>query len=206
MLRGIVSLIIGAAVTFALFVFMAFLVGGGPTRHETSTETPVIEITMNRDDATAQNKPRVKPKPPTPPEQPPKPDTTPPDSSSDIDTNMSFNMGGVEAGGANTGFKLGNMMTRDGDATPIVRIEPQYPIAAARDGKEGWVQLSFTINELGGVEDVKVIKAEPKRLFNKEARRALKKWKYKPKIVDGKALKQPGMTVQLDFTLDKGGR
>ena len=132
MLRGIVSLIVGAAVTFALFVFMAFLVGGGPTRHDASTESPVIEITMNKDDASAQKKPRVKPKPPTPPEQPPKPDTTPPDSSSDIDTNMSFNMGGVAAGNANTGFKLGNMMTRDGDATPIVRIEPRYPIEIGR--------------------------------------------------------------------------
>ena len=206
MLRGIVSLLLGGAVTYALFVFMAFLIGCGPTRNAGSTESPIIEITMSKEDASAQKKPRVKPKPPAPPEQPPKPDSTPPDSSSDIDTNMSFNMGGVEAGGANTGFKLGNMMTRDGDATPIVRIEPQYPIAAARDGKEGWVQLSFTINALGGVEDVKIIKAEPKRLFNKEAKRALKKWKYKPKIVDGKALRQTGMKVQLDFTLDKGGR
>ena len=206
MLRGIVSLILGAAVTFALFVFMAFLVGGGAKRADTKTGSPIIEISMDKQDTKVQDKPRVKPKPPTPPEQPPLPDTPPPDSSSDIDTNMSFNMGGVAAGSANTGFKLGNMMTRDGDATPIVRIEPQYPIAAARDGKEGWVQLSFTINELGGVEDVKIIKAEPKRLFNKEAKRALKKWKYKPKIVDGKALKQPGMTVQLDFTLDKGGK
>lgn len=206
MLRAIVSLIIGAAVTFALFVFMAFLVGGGAKRADTKTDSPIIEISMDKQDTKVQDKPRVKPKPPTPPEQPPLPDTPPPDSSSDIDTNMSFNMGGVAAGTANTGFKLGNMMTRDGDATPIVRIEPQYPIAAARDGKEGWVQLSFTINELGGVEDVKIIKAEPKRLFNKEARRALRKWKYKPKIVDGKAIKQPGMTVQLDFSLDKGGK
>ncbi|NMH64413.1 energy transducer TonB [Shewanella salipaludis] len=204
--RALVSIIIGAAVTFGLFWFMAFLVGGGAQRGDTSTETPTIEITMDRQDSKAQNKPRVVPKPPPPPEQPPKPDTTPPDTSSNIDTGMSFNMGGVQAGGVSTGFKLGSMMTRDGDATPIVRIEPQYPIAAARDGKEGYVQLRFTINEMGGVDDVEVIKAEPKRLFDREAIRALKKWKYKPKIVDGKPLKQPGMTVQLDFTLDKGGR
>ncbi|WP_394132849.1 energy transducer TonB [Shewanella maritima] len=204
MLRAIVSLIVGAAVTFGLFVFMAFLVGGGAKRADTSTDSPVIEISMDKQDTKVQDKPRVKPKPPTPPEQPPLPDTPPPESSSDIDTSMSFNMGSVAQSGVSTGFKLGNMMTRDGDATPIVRIEPQYPIAAARDGKEGWVQLSFTINEVGGVEDVKVIKAEPKRLFNREAIRALKKWKYKPKIVDGKPLQQPGMTVQLDFTLDKG--
>jgi protein TonB len=205
MLRALVSILIGAAVTFGLFAFMAFLVSGGATRNPDSTDSPVIEITMDKQDSKAQKKPRVTPKPPPPPEQPPKQDTTPPDTSNNIDTNMSFNMGGLQAGGLSTGFKLGNMMTRDGDATPIVRIEPQYPIAAARDGKEGWVQLSFTINELGGVEDVSVIKADPKRVFDRDAIRALKKWKYKPKIVDGKAIKVPGMTVQLDFTLNKDG-
>ncbi|WP_417762145.1 energy transducer TonB [Shewanella sp.] len=204
MFRALVSIIIGAAVTFGLFWFMASLVGGGAKRADTSDETPVIEITMDRQDSKAQEKPRDPPKPPPPPEKPPELDNTPPDSSNDINTTMSFNLGGVGAGPASTGFKLGNMMTRDGDATPIVRIEPQYPIAAARDGKEGFVQLSFTINEIGGVDDVEVINAEPRRIFDREAIRALRKWKYKPKIVDGKAVKQTGMTVQLDFKLNKG--
>jgi len=204
MLRTIVSLLLGAAVTFGLFAFMASLVSGGAKRADTSTEAPVIEISMDRQDTKTQEKPRVKPKPPTPPEQPPLPDTPPPDSSPDTNSDLSFNMSGVTANTGAGGFKLGGMMTRDGDATPVVRIEPRYPPKAARDGKEGWVQLSFTINELGGIEDVKVIKAEPKRLFNKEAKRALKKWKYKPKIIDGKAIKVPGMKVRLEFNLDKG--
>ena len=51
MLRGIVSLLLGGAVTYALFVFMAFLIGGGPTRHDASTESPIIEITMSKEDA-----------------------------------------------------------------------------------------------------------------------------------------------------------
>jgi protein TonB len=56
---------------------------------------------------------------------------------------------------------------------------------------------------VGGVEDVKVIEAEPKRIFNREAIRALRKWKYRPKMVDGKPQKQFGLTVQLDFTLNQ---
>jgi protein TonB len=93
---------------------------------------------------------------------------------------------------------------RDGEATPIVRIEPKYPVQAARDGKEGWVILSFTIDELGGVTDVDVIDADPKRVFDREAKRALRKWKYKPKVVDGKPVKQTGQQVQLDFKLNQG--
>ena len=81
---------------------------------------------------------------------------------------------------------------------------PKYPTQAARDGKEGWVQLSFTIDELGGVTDVEVIDAEPKRIFDREAKRALRKWKYRPKIIDGKPQKQPGLQVQLDFKLNQG--
>ena len=49
-----------------------------------------------------------------------------------------------------------------------------------------------------------VIDAEPKRVFDKEAKRALRKWKYKPKVVDGKAMKQVGLTVRLDFNMDGG--
>ena len=37
---------------------------------------------------------------------------------------------------------------------PIKRVEPKYPIKAARDGREGWAILSFVINEEGKVEDV----------------------------------------------------
>jgi protein TonB len=103
------------------------------------------------------------------------------------------------------GVSIGGVgaMARDGEATPIVRIDPKYPVQAARDGREGWVKLQFTINELGGVEDIVVLEAEPKRLFDREARRALAKWKYRPKIVDGKAEKQFNMFVQLDFTLEQ---
>jgi protein TonB len=91
---------------------------------------------------------------------------------------------------------------RNINALPIVRVPPNYPKKAAAAGIEGWVQLSFSINPIGQVVDISVVDAEPKRLFDKEARRALKKWKYKPKVVDGEAVAQTNQSVVLEFTLD----
>lgn len=206
MLRALVALLLGAAVTFALFAFMAFLVSFGGERLQKSEKQPPLVINPEKQESKTQQKARFKPKPPPPPDQPPPPAEVQPETN-DSDTGMDFDLQGVDVGGVSAGMEgPGSGMMQDGDATPIVRIEPRYPIKAARDGKEGYVVLSFSINEIGGVEDVKVIEAQPKRLFDKEARRALKRWKYKPKMVDGKAQKQTGQSVRLDFTLDKQGK
>jgi protein TonB len=205
MVRFLVSILLGVAVTFVLFVFMAFLISGGAKRYADAGDSVVIDIVSTPPKSNVQQRKRVPPPPPPPPKTPPKPQAPAPEMSND-DTGMSFNVPGVELSGNSAGMDApGAGFGRDGEATPIVRIEPKYPIQAARDGKEGWVQLSFTINALGGVEDVKVIKAQPKRVFDKEAKRALRKWKYKPKIVDGKPLVQEGMTVQLDFKMNSEG-
>ncbi|MBU2969640.1 energy transducer TonB [Pseudoalteromonas sp. C2R02] len=100
-------------------------------------------------------------------------------------------------------IKMPTMTSSQGEATPLVRITPKYPITAARDGKEGWVQLGFTISEIGTVISPYIINSEPKRVFDKEAIRALRKWKYKPKMVEGNAVAQTGQSIQLDFKLDK---
>ena len=99
-----------------------------------------------------------------------------------------------------SGKEFGTGIT-DRSATPLVRVEPRYPIDAARDGITGWVRLAFSIDETGSVTDVAVLAAEPANLFNREAVKALRRWKYQPTIVNGVAIKQTNMSVQLDFNL-----
>jgi len=201
MVRFLVSILLGAAVTFGLFVFMAFLVSSGDRNKEDQQENIIVEVNTTPPKSAAEQRRRVPPPPPPPPKAPPKQEAPEPETNNNT-SGLQFNMPGVQMSGASTGLNApGSGMGRDGDATPIVRIAPKYPIQAARDGKEGFVILSFTINEVGGVEDVTVIEANPKRIFDKEAKRALRKWKYKPKVVDGKAIRRPGLTVQLDFTM-----
>jgi len=204
MVRFLVSILLGAAVTFGLFAFMAFLVSPGDRSKDKVQDHIIVEVNTTPPKSSTETRRRVPPPPPPPPKAPPKQQVSEPEVSNDSN-GLEFNMPGVQMAGASTGLSApGADFGRDGDATPIVRIEPRYPIQAARDGKEGWVKLSFTINEIGGVEDVKVIEAKPKRVFDKEAKRALRKWKYKPKVEEGKVLKQTGLTVQLDFKMDGG--
>lgn len=201
MVRLIGSIFLGALVAFALFVVMAKLVENTGEPGKTPEPPPVIDIIMSEPDENTNTRVRRPPPPPPPPQEPPKVEMVEPDQAEPDTDGFSLAIPGVDTGsvGVNIGG-IGGMM-RDGDATPIVRIDPKYPPQAARDGTEGWVELSFTINEVGGVEDVEVIAAEPKRVFDREAKRALRKWKYRPKVVDGVAMRQPGLKVKLEFTL-----
>ena len=81
---------------------------------------------------------------------------------------------------------------------PIIRIEPKYPVAAAKAGTEGSVVLQFTVETDGAVTDVNVVKAVPENTFNKVAVTALKQWRYN---ATGEIHKD--LLVQLDFAMSE---
>lgn len=91
------------------------------------------------------------------------------------------------------------------DPVPIKRIEPKYPIDAARDGKSGWAKLSFVINEEGRVKDVVINEVVGHRGFGKAAKKALRKWQYSPAMEDGKPIQQCVNTMQMSFQISRGG-
>ena len=70
---------------------------------------------------------------------------------------------------------------------PVSRTPPRYPYQAKRRGIEGWVRVSFTVTEDGTVADAVVEDADPPGVFEKAALAAVYQWKFKPRIVDGKA-------------------
>jgi TonB family protein len=119
----------------------------------------------------------------------------------------------ILAGSMLASVALANMVDTKGDkkphldesymAAPVMRVEPKYPLHAAKDRLEGSVVLEFDIEADGSTGNVHILSSEPEGIFNREAKKALKQWKYKPKIVAGKALKQTDMKVQLDFRMDE---
>ncbi|MBH0047296.1 energy transducer TonB [Pseudoalteromonas sp. NZS11_1] len=187
----------GAAMTFAAFAFMQYLISGEQRAPVKPGGDIIVEIFQAPEDSKVRHIQKIQPPPPMPkvPQKAPPLDTSadPVLAISDFTPITIDDFGG----------DINNTINRPtGDATPIVRINPKYPTTAARDGIEGWVQLSFSISPTGEVIDPVVINAEPKRTFDREAIRAIKRWKYRPKVIEGVAQLQTGQTVQLDFKLD----
>lgn len=107
--------------------------------------------------------------------------------------------------GLKAGDKLASLWNGagNGDAMPKVQINPRYPPVAARDNIEGYVTLSFDVTAIGTTENIRVVDAKPRGVFEKSARKALAKWKYQPKMKDNKAMGQPNQQITLQFNLEK---
>lgn len=94
--------------------------------------------------------------------------------------------------------------TSDGEYLPIVRVEPIYPTRAASRGIEGWADVEFTVTTNGSVRDPVIIGSEPQStIWNRAVTRAVLKWKYKPRVVNGEPVEVPGVRTRLRFNLAK---
>jgi TonB family protein len=88
-------------------------------------------------------------------------------------------------------------------AEPIERVPPIFPTQAARNGNEGWVRLSFVVDENGAVVDPVIEDSSGIRGFEKASLRAIKQWQYSPAIRNGEKIEQCRNSVQLDFKLGR---
>lgn len=90
-----------------------------------------------------------------------------------------------------------------GALLPLSRVAPQYPREALKRGLEGVVEFQVDVNPDGTVAGLKVLKSEPAGVFDEAASRALRKWKFKPKIVDGEPVPSSGWQ-RVEFSLSPG--
>lgn len=57
---------------------------------------------------------------------------------------------------------------------------PRYPPDALRAGTSGEVQVEFTVGTDGSVTAARVVRANPPRVFDREAVNAVRKWRFQP--------------------------
>jgi len=85
----------------------------------------------------------------------------------------------------------------------VHRVSPVYPAQARTQRLEGRVVLSALVMENGRVRDLKILDGHP--LLAQSAMDAVKQWRYKPFLLDGKPIKRE-TTVTIDFKLPSDGR
>ena len=194
--RYVFSIILGTAVTCALLFIMQLLIGTG---REAMTDgknfriTDFVRVELNEVIETRQDKPERPPEPETPPEMPTPEQTASFDnvmavsvSIPDVDVNLSLH--GV-------GFGVS-----DSEYLPIVKVAPIYPSRAVTMDLEGYVIVEFTVTRSGTTRDVVVIESTH-WVFDRAAREAASKFKYKPRVIDGEPVEVLGVLHKITFVL-----
>jgi protein TonB len=77
-------------------------------------------------------------------------------------------------------------------------VEPIYPEEALDQGVQGTVRLHVVVGADGAVEDVEALNGAA--MLIPAAIEAVRQWRYKPTLVDGKAV-QTTSDVSLVFTI-----
>ena len=201
--RSIVSIFLGVFTAFGLFWIMQALIGVSGELKKAGTRLAVDFVRLRRD-TTPQTKEREPPKREKPEQQPPPPEMNlakamnPGNAVGDIipmvDTGMELERAtALGAGGGG-----------DRDVVPLVRVDPEYPPRARQQGIEGWVEVEFTISPVGTVQDAVVTASKPSYVFDRAALRAIRKWRYNPKIENGTPMARPGIQVRLRFEIPRG--
>lgn len=198
--RYVFSIVVGSIITLSLIFVMHLLIEFSQdaiTNEKTKYQLDFVRVkrneTLNTDDYTPE-------KPEKPPEVPPE---APPQDSDAVDPNApTINIpaptvsADVDIGGP------GGMNIAEGDYLPIVRVAPVYPARALSRGVEGYVDMMFTVTTTGTVRDP-VVTFSTSSLFDRAATRAVLKFKYKPRVVDGVPVDVPGVTTRIRFELEE---
>ncbi|MEO1481536.1 MAG: TonB family protein [Myxococcota bacterium] len=204
MLRVVAAAPFAFVITLLLFVAMQSLVAEAQAFEPTAPH-PVIDLSRVPKDEPPEDKVR-----------PPKPERLPPVTVPPIDSlgpsNEDSRVDFAPTGDPSGPLKPGDVSlrprplrpigpTQDGDARPVVRVNPVYPPRAAERGMQGVVRVRFCVDASGVVEKARVIHSDPPGVFDAAALKAVRRWRYKPKVVDGAPVGQCLKPVELDFTL-----
>ena len=196
-----------SAITLALFFVMVILISLGDTGMKEDTSVKLADIVMpDREIDTFM----------TEVEKPDKPEEQPEDiAQPELDLAP---LTGIDVSIAKPKpyFKAGGSFFRDGEYIPLFKVVPIYPRRAQERGTMGYALVEFTITDTGSVENAQTIEGycsskrpddpdvqfRPCSMFNSASARAALKLKYKPKIVDGRAVPVDGVLHRFTYILD----
>jgi len=197
--RYVFSIVVGVVVTLSLLFVMQLLIATGKKALSEPRERAQLDFVRVRRNENLNTEDFTPDKPPPPPEVPPE---TPPQEMDNVDPNApTINIAPPSVSADTNIGGPGGMNIAEGDYLPIVRVAPVYPARALSRGLEGYVDLSFTVTTTGTVRDP-IVLFSTSSLFERAATRAVLKFKYKPRVVDGVPVDVPGVKTRISFKIE----
>lgn len=197
--RYVFATVVGVVVTISLLFIMQLLIATGQKALSEPRERAQLDFVRVKRNETLNTQEIIPEKPPKPPEIPPE---APPQQMDNVDPNApTINVPAPQVAADTTVGGPGGMNIAEGDYLPIVRVAPVYPARALSRGLEGYVDLSFTVTTAGTVRDP-IVLFSTSSLFERAATRAVLKFKYKPRVVDGVPVDVPGVKTRITFQIE----
>jgi protein TonB len=194
------SIVIGVVVTMSLLFLMQVLIATGKQALTKPRDRAKLEFVRVKRNESLNTEDFTPEKPPKPPETPPE---TPPQDMDNIDPSAPTISVAPPTVATETSIGgPGGMNIAEGDYLPIVRVAPVYPARALSRGLEGYVDMAFTVTTTGTVKDP-VVMFSTSSLFERAAIRAVLKFKYKPRVVDGVPVEVPNVKTRITFKIEE---
>jgi protein TonB len=201
-MKMLLSLLPGLIVALVLFIAMSAMVEPPEGFNRPTAATTAIDFVQRRKDTDTEIRSRALPEPPQIPQAP-----TPAATSTDLaaPAPAMINMPPMTpdmslASNSMMGDLLVGIGKGDTEVMPLVRQPAIYPQRAKARKIEGFVTARLSISSDGSVTDVEVVSAEPPGIFEREAVRAMYRYRFDPKVVNGQAVEQTAMQT-VEFKL-----
>lgn len=192
-----ISVVLGIAITFGLFVLMYTLIEAGFEEKKEDDGRKIADIWQPERELTE----NVKEKKPEKPEDPAEPPPDLPDQQVDVEVPLDAVSIAAPKVASAGGIGLGSF-ARDTDYIPVYVPQPQYPRRAQSRGVDGYAVVEVIITTTGGVRDPKLLEEYPSGYgFGRAALRAAEKLKYNPRVIDGVPEEVPGVLYKFTFQI-----
>lgn len=193
------SIAVGSFITLSLIFVMHLLIEHAEDAIQKGSERTMLDFVRIKRNETLNTEDYTPEKPLPPPEVPP---DVPPQDLDQVDPNApTINIPAPDISTDTNIGGPGGMNIAEGDYLPIVRVAPVYPARAQSRGVEGYVDMEFTVTVTGSVINPIVV-FSTSSLFERAASKAVQKFKYKPRVVDGVPVEVSGVTTRIRFELE----
>lgn len=184
LVAGLLAAVLGIGLTAGVLAVM----NGAISPPQDSAEGVVVAF-----DVAEKKPPPAKPKPK--PKQERKRSSAPPMPAltaglSGLDFGLPQFQGGLDDGASALLGDVGDVVMTDESVDvpprPSARVVPEYPARARKDFVTGYVTLSFLVGTDGAVEDLRVLDAQPRGVFEESALAAMRQWRFSPAMYQGR--------------------